>query len=379
MELQLLTSKGRLPIALIHPQILIVNHSTMTLNSRTRAVAPRTALKLLLPLTALSIALVAGELKVNAQEPSTVKANTANTVTTKGAALLGQPSIEVNRSAVIQEFSTNSRFSIAQTSPSTPSDIAPGRAVPGNTPSGSPSNPGNLSPSNSSPSTTPQNTVPTTPTTTPNTPGTPAPETTPSNTPGTTPGTTSPTTPNTAPTTPTTPSTTPTTPTTPSTTPTTPSTTPGTTTPTQELSPGRATRSGSSYFGIGGNIGIGNGDIPLGQGSFALISKIGLTQNFSVRPSVLFSDNVAILVPITYDFRFGEGLTSGLGFTAAPYVGIGAAISTGGGSNVGLLLTGGIDVPISSQFTATAAVNASVTGQSAVGVLFGIGYNFAGF
>ncbi|MBW4439832.1 MAG: hypothetical protein KME10_01085 [Plectolyngbya sp. WJT66-NPBG17] len=352
----------------------------MTLNSR-----PKTALKILLPLMSVSIALVAGELKANAKEPSTVK--TASTpVTANGAALLGRPSIDVNQNAVSQEFSADSRFTVAQTTPSTPSDIAPGRAVPGNTPSGSPTNPADVTPSNTTPSTiTPSNTTPST------TPGATTPIT-----PNTTPDTTTPITPSTTPitpgttqeTTPVTPSTTPgttipeTTPgtTTPETTPgtTTPETTPGTT-PTQELAPGRATRSGSSYVGIGGNIGIGDGDISLGEGSFALLSKIGLTRNFSVRPSILFSDDIAILLPVTYDFSFGEGPTGGLGFTAAPFLGVGAAISTGRGGDVGLLLTGGIDVPLSSQFTATASVNASVTGQSAVGVLIGVGYNFAGF
>ncbi|MBE9011965.1 hypothetical protein IQ250_17330 [Pseudanabaenaceae cyanobacterium LEGE 13415] len=334
----------------------------MALNSR-----PKTALKLFLPLISVSIALVAGELKANAKEPSTIQ--TASTVTTKGAALLGQPSIDINQAAVRREFATDSRFTIAQTTPSTPSEITPGRAVPGSTPSGSPSNPSNVTPSNTTPSTTTPGTTPITPSTTP---------TTPSTTP-VTPETTSPTTPGTTPITPST------TPTTPSTTPTTPdTTTPGTTSPTtpgttQEFAPGRPTRSGSSYVGIGGNIGIGNGDISLGQGSFAVLSKIGLTRNFSVRPSVLFNNDVAILLPVTYDFSFGEGPTGDLGFTAAPFLGIGAAISTGGGGDVGLLLTGGIDVPISSQFTATASVNASVTGQSAVGILLGVGYNFAGF
>lgn len=156
---------------------------------------------------------------------------------------------------------------------------------------------------------------------------------------------------------------------------------PASMTPSQQLaqstlSPGRSTKSGSSYVGIGGNIGIGNGDTALGRGSFSVISKIGLTQNFSVRPSVLFGDSTTILIPVTYDFSFGEGPTSNFGFSAAPYVGAGVAISTGDNSNVGLLLTGGIDVPLSSQFTATAAVNASVTGNAAVGLLLGVGYNF---
>ncbi len=179
----------------------------------------------------------------------------------------------------------------------------------------------------------------------------------------------------------TTPQTEPTTPT--QITPTTPTqtipTTPDTTTSPMVVSPGRVTRSGSSYFGVGGNIGIGSGDTQLGQSSFALISKIGLLPSFSVRPSVLFSDNVTILLPVTYDFSFGEGPTETLGFKAAPYVGVGAAISTGNGADVGLLLTGGVDVPITSQFTATAAVNATVTGRAAVGILLGVGYNFNGF
>ncbi|HTL89212.1 MAG TPA: hypothetical protein VL134_07415 [Leptolyngbya sp.] len=347
----------------------------MTLNSRPRAGAPKAALNFFLPLSILSIALVAGELKANAQEPSTVKATTATTVTTKGAALLGQPSIDINRKAVIQEFSTDSRFTVAQATPST---IDPARAVPGSAPSGAPTNPAEVSPDSATPSTPAiEQTTPVTPSTAPVVvPTTPA-------TPGVTPVT--PTTPSTI--TPTTPETTPVTPetTTPeTTTPTTPSTTPETTpgtpvSPFQGLDPGRATRSGSSYVGIGGNIGLGDGDIPLGQGSFALISKIGLTRNFSVRPSILFNDDVAILLPVTYDFSSNNPVTGGLGFRAAPYVGLGAAISTGRGGDVGLLLTGGVDVPLSSQFTATAAVNASVTGQAAVGILVGVGYNFAGF
>ncbi|KAM3116384.1 hypothetical protein [Phormidesmis sp. 146-33] len=159
----------------------------------------------------------------------------------------------------------------------------------------------------------------------------------------------------------------------------TPQTTPSPAAQTTEVSPGRVTRSGSSYIGVGGNIGIGSGDTELGQGSFAVLSKIGLLPSVSVRPSVLFSDDVTILVPVTYDFSFGEGPTGGLGFAAAPFVGVGVAISTGDDAEVGLLLTGGIDVPLSSQFTATASVNASVTGEAAIGILLGVGYNFQGF
>lgn len=233
------------------------------------------------------------------------------------------------------------------------------------------STPGNNPPATSPGNSRPDVIVPSTPT--PTTPGT----FTPGSPTQTTPGTFTPSTPTPSPMeeTPTPGTFTPSTPTPSAPLDTTPAPTPGT----RVITPGRATSSGSSYFGVGGNIGLGDGDTAIGQGSFTILSKIGLTRNFSVRPSVLFGDNVTILLPVTYDFRFGEGPTEQLGFTAAPFLGAGAAISTGNNSSVDLLLTGGIDVPLGRQFTATASVNASVTGNAAVGLLLGVGYNFNGF
>nr|WP_228014479.1 hypothetical protein [Fortiea sp. LEGE XX443] len=141
---------------------------------------------------------------------------------------------------------------------------------------------------------------------------------------------------------------------------------------------GRPTRGGRSYIGIGANIGLSGGDSSLGDGNFAVLSKVGLTNTFSVRPSAVFGNNVTILVPVTYDFSlqqdpFSEPLA------IAPYVGVGAAITTGNNSQVAFLVSGGVDVPITSQFTATAAVNAGFFDQTDVGLLIGIGYNFTGF
>lgn len=328
--------------------------------------------KIFLPLTFISLAIFAGELNAKAEEtnpisqakqspsqraiaselrtasttrtaiaqPTSQTKATPGTVATRGAALLGEPSISANTIVTASDFTTSSTFRLTQTTPSSPSIDTPGRAVPGSAPAGTPTNPVDVSPDTTTPNTTPGITTPD-----------------PTITPGTTPDTTIPTTPDT--------------------------TTPTTPTETQPfapaIDPGRATRSGSSYVGVGGNIGIGSGDTALGEGSFAVISKIGLTRQFSVRPAVLFTDDVTILLPVTYDFSFGEGPTGDFGFTAAPFLGVGAAISTGDGGDVGFLLTGGIDVPISPQFTATASVNASVTGEAAVGILVGVGYNFAGF
>ncbi len=147
------------------------------------------------------------------------------------------------------------------------------------------------------------------------------------------------------------------------------------------IEPGRATRTGSSYIGIGGNIGLGEGDTALGEGSFAVFSKVGLTPNLSIRPAVLVSDDPTILLPVTFDFipgitRATEAVSEEIGFRASPYFGPGIAISTGDDGALDFLLTGGVDIPITQRFTATAAVNASFFDNIAVGLLLGVGVNF---
>lgn len=140
------------------------------------------------------------------------------------------------------------------------------------------------------------------------------------------------------------------------------------------IEPGRATRSGSSYVGVGVNIGA-IGRTPLGDVSGAILSKIGLTRIISVRPAVLINGDATFLIPITLDFpieRAGK-------VSFAPYVGLGASFSTGDRKNADLIVSGGVDVPLSSQFTLTAGANAGLINGVELGVLVGVGYNFDGF
>lgn len=147
-----------------------------------------------------------------------------------------------------------------------------------------------------------------------------------------------------------------------------------------DIDVGRTTRGGRSYIGVAGNIGLGGGDSALGDGNFAVISKVGLTNAISVRPSAILGDNTTFLIPITYDLSLRQG---GDVFNEplpiAPYIGVGAAIKTGDDSQIAFLVSGGIDVPLNAQFTATAAVNAGFFDQTDIGLLLGVGYNFTGF
>lgn len=135
----------------------------------------------------------------------------------------------------------------------------------------------------------------------------------------------------------------------------------------------RSTRSGPSYLGVGANFGVTGGS-DLGGTSFAIISKLGLTEVISVRPSVLIlRDFATILLPVTYDLApqqsFGD-------LQFSPYLGGGIAINTGSNSSVGPMLTAGLDIPLSSRFTINVAANLAFLRTTDLGILVGIGYNF---
>lgn len=146
-----------------------------------------------------------------------------------------------------------------------------------------------------------------------------------------------------------------------------------------DINLGRPTRGGRSYIGVAGNIGLGGGDSSLGDGNFAVVSKVGLTNTISVRPSAVFGNNTTILLPVSYDFSLQQADPFTEPLAIAPFIGVGAAIRTGGDSRTAFLVSGGVDFPLTAQFTATASVNAGFFDQTDVGLLLGVGYNFTGF
>jgi uncharacterized surface protein with fasciclin (FAS1) repeats len=134
-----------------------------------------------------------------------------------------------------------------------------------------------------------------------------------------------------------------------------------------------------NYLGVGGNIGLG-GDSAIGEGSFAVYSKVGLTRNFSARPAVAIDDDPTILLPVTYDFNFrtvdpteGEPIEP---FPVAPFIGGGLGIEASDDADVGPLITGGVDVPISDSVMLTGTANVLFLDDTDFGLMLGVGYRF---
>lgn len=141
----------------------------------------------------------------------------------------------------------------------------------------------------------------------------------------------------------------------------------------EDVDPGRPTRSGPSYIGVGGNIGLAGDPIPLGEGAFAAFAKIGLIPRASVRPTIILGDDATILLPVTVDFSFQD--FEALDISVGPYLGAGLGITTGEDDAVDLLLSGGVDVPFSDRFTGTIGINVAIFDDPAIGVILGVGYN----
>lgn len=142
-----------------------------------------------------------------------------------------------------------------------------------------------------------------------------------------------------------------------------------------QIVPSKPPRPNPSYLGAGVNFGAG-GDSGLGKISGAVYSKIALGSTFSFRPAVLFASDVSFLFPLTYDFdviRLSDYIR------LAPYAGAGLTFSTGDNNNVSLLLSGGVDLPLSDQFAATVGVNIAPIDGFSIGFLLGVAYTFGPF
>lgn len=129
------------------------------------------------------------------------------------------------------------------------------------------------------------------------------------------------------------------------------------------------TRRATDFVGVGADFGYAD-DV-----SFAVISKLSLSDSIALRPSVLIGDDFSVLVPVTYEFdQFSDEISD---FQVRPYAGIGASYSdSDNDEDINLLLSAGADIPLSQRFTLNAQANLGVFNDTDFGVTVGVGYNF---
>jgi hypothetical protein len=133
----------------------------------------------------------------------------------------------------------------------------------------------------------------------------------------------------------------------------------------------------SSYFGLGGNIGIQGRTTSLSQGSFSLLNKHVLTDNLAIHGAMtIFGGSVSSnSVALTFNQPISN---NDLPIVFTPFVGGGIVAHYENGTRVNPLITGGIDASTPFGFTGTLRINAGFISdrQADVGILFGVGKNY---
>ena len=128
-----------------------------------------------------------------------------------------------------------------------------------------------------------------------------------------------------------------------------------------------------SYYGLGGNIGLGGDATAVGDGAFALLGKSAFTSNLAIHSGFLFGDDNVILASLTY----GAPVKIKSYEVLYPFLGGGVLIEDlFSDFDLGGLVTGGVDVLITNQITGTARLNLGFADSDTdVGLLLGIGLN----
>ncbi len=129
-----------------------------------------------------------------------------------------------------------------------------------------------------------------------------------------------------------------------------------------------------SYVGAGWNIGLSDSDTGTADDGVAVISKVAVTKNISLRPSIIFGDDAVFNLPVTYDFNLRDkALLRTLPVT--PYLGGGLVVDTGDDESVDVLVTGGVDYRFSRNWVGNVGLNVGFADEDTdLGLVFGVGY-----
>ncbi len=131
------------------------------------------------------------------------------------------------------------------------------------------------------------------------------------------------------------------------------------------------------YISIGGAFGLGGNTTALGTGGVAILTKVKFSDNLSLHDATILFGSAPptsmIIVSADFPIRNDVGQT-----IVSPFIGGGAMLRYDRGLSISPAISGGIDLPISKNFTGTVRLNAGFPSNSHadVGILAGVGYNF---
>jgi hypothetical protein len=132
----------------------------------------------------------------------------------------------------------------------------------------------------------------------------------------------------------------------------------------------------NGYFGIGAGIGLSGNTTALGTGGVAILTKVRFSDSLSLHDATVLFGSTAptsmIIVSADFPIRNDAGQT-----IVSPFIGAGAMLRYDRGLRIGPAVSGGVDLPLSSNFTGTLRLNAGFPSerQADVGILAGVGYN----
>lgn len=131
-----------------------------------------------------------------------------------------------------------------------------------------------------------------------------------------------------------------------------------------------------SYIGVAGNLGLSDTDRSVADDGIAAISKISILKNVSARPGVIFGNDAAFMIPVTYDFNL-RGNDPLIPNSVTPYLGGGVVIDSGDEGETDFLATGGVDYRFSKNWVGNAGVNVGFAEEDTdIGIQVGVGYVF---
>jgi hypothetical protein len=133
----------------------------------------------------------------------------------------------------------------------------------------------------------------------------------------------------------------------------------------------------NGYIGIGSAIGLSGNTTALGTGGIVILTKVRFSDNLSLHDATILLGGAAatsmIIVSADFPIRNDAGKT-----IISPFIGGGGMLRYDRGLSISPAISGGIDLPISKNFTGTVRLNAGFPSNrnADVGILAGVGYNF---